>query len=125
MTTENRPRIFRPALQIAAAQAAVGLAAAAAWLLTTTSAMHAVAALAGGCTPALLNLYMALRLVQGEGLPAESFVAVFYKAEAMKLGLAVGLLALAAMVFADEFPALITTLGLALTVHWFALLWVR
>lgn len=120
-----RPRMFRPALQIAAAQVMVGLVAGIAWLVFTASSGNGLAALAGGATPALLNLYMALRLPQDGDVPAEVFLAAFYRAQAMKLGLAVGLLALAAMMFAEQFPALITTLALALAMHWFALLWAR
>ncbi len=120
-----RPRIFRPALQIAAAQLMVGLLSGTAWLMFTASPGNGLAALAGGVTPALLNVYMAIRLPQDGNVPAEVFLAAFYRAQAMKLGLAVGLLALAAMVFADQFPALITTLALALAMHWFALLWAR
>ena len=125
MSRLHGSRIFRPALQIAAAQFGVGLAAAAVWLLAATSAGHALAALAGGTVPALLNLYVALRLPQGENVAPEKFLAAFFRAQAMKLGLAVGLLALAAMMFADQFVALITTLALALAMHWFALLWAR
>lgn len=117
--------MFRPALQIAAAQVSVGVVAATIWLLATASIANGLAALAGGTTPAVLNLYMALRLPQTDNAPAEAFLAAFYRAEAMKLGLAVGLLALAAMVFAEQFPALITTLAMALAMHWLALLWAR
>ncbi len=125
MSTLPRSRIFRPALQIACAQIGIGLLAGLAWLVASGSAAAALAALCGGATPALLNFYVALRLPAGDDVPAEKFLAAFYRAQAMKLGLAVGLLALAALAFADQFIALITTLGLALAMHWFALLWVR
>lgn len=125
MPTLHRSRIFRPALQIAGAQFAVGLLASLGWLLASASGAQALAALAGGAIPAMLTLYVAVRLPEGDDVPAKAFLGAFYRAQAMKLGIAVGMLALAALVFVDQFLALITTLGLALAVHWLALLWVR
>lgn len=119
------PRIFRPALQVAATQVAVGVVAGVAWFAASARFEAGLAALAGGCVPALLNLYLALRLPQGDAVSPADFVAAFYRAQALKLGLATGLLALAVLLFRDQFLALITTLGLALTMHWFALLWAR
>lgn len=124
MSRPPRSRFFRLALQLAGAQVGIGLLAGAVWWIASGGA-DALAAVAGGCTPALLNLHMALRLPVGDTIEPRAFLAAFYRAQAMKFGLAVGLLALAAVVFADQFPALITTLALALVMHWFALLWAR
>jgi len=117
--------MFRPALQVAAAQAGVALIAGAAWVIASGRPGAGLAALFGGCTPAVLNLYLAVRLPQGDEVTPAAFVAAFYRAQALKLGLATGLLAVAVMVFQDEFLALITTLAAALTMHWLALLWAR
>jgi len=125
LSRPHSDRIFRPALQIAAVQAGVALIAGASWLLASGGAAQAAAALAGGCTPAVLNVYLALRLPQGDEVAPSVFLAAFYRAQVLKLGLATGLLALAVMAFQDQFLALITTLGAALAVHWLALLWAR
>lgn len=125
MSRPHSDRIFRPALQIAAVQAGVALLAGVIWLLASSQLAQAAAALAGGGTPAVLNVYLALRLPQGDDVAPSTFLAAFYRAQALKLGLATGLLALAVMVFQAQFLALITTLGAALAVHWLALLWVR
>lgn len=125
MSRPHSDRIFRPALQIAAVQAGLALLAGVSWLLASGQPAQAAAALAGGCTPAVLNVYLALRLPQGDDVAPATFLAAFYRAQALKLGLATGLLALAVMAFQEQFLALITTLGAALAVHWLALLWVR
>lgn len=117
-------RILWPALQIGLTQAGIGLAAALFWW-SLGDGRDALAALAGGSVPALLNLYVGLRLFLAGSAHPREFLAAFYRAQAVKLGLAVGLLALGAIAFPDQFLPLISTLALALAVHWFALLWFR
>lgn len=125
MSTFDQTRPFRVALKIGAAQCAVAVAAAVVWL-AFGGAGPALAALTGGATPALLSLFVGGRLaLTREDLPPQGFVAVFLRTQAMKFVLAVGLLAFGVYVFSEQFPALITTLALALAVHWFALLWLR
>ena len=85
---------------------------------------EALAAFSGGAIAAILSLYFALKFfaLRGEQ-DARGVVNVFFRAEALKFVLAAGLFSISAVVFRNEFLALITTFGVALTMYWFALLW--
>ncbi|MCC5795146.1 MAG: ATP synthase subunit I [Chromatiales bacterium] len=103
-------------------QLLVALVGAALWLMAGTG--PALAALVGGVASALLSLQFALRVfVRGPGTPPELVLAAFYRAEAIKLVLALTMFVVAAKYFGHLFVPLLTTYLATLVVYRAALLW--
>lgn len=107
-------------------QLLIGVAGALAWLVL--DGFHAgLAALCGGAISALLSWYFAVKIF-GRRPPAgeagvRQTVWLLFRAEAQKLVLAVVLFAAAAILFRDDFLALMTTFMVAYAVYFVALLW--
>lgn len=103
-------------------QLLVALVGAALWMMAGIG--PALAALAGGMASALLSLQFALRVfAQGPAARPELVLGTFYRAEAIKLVLAMALFVLAAKYFGHLFVPLLTTYLATLVVYWAALLW--
>lgn len=85
----------------------------------------ALAALVGGGIGVLLSLYVAIRVGASSDDRPRAMLNAFYRAEAMKLILAVVLFSIAALLFADVYIPLITTFMVGLMAYWVALLWIK
>lgn len=86
----------------------------------------AVAALAGGVTGVVTNLYVALRVFgNGAVRSAQKVLQRFYAAEAVKFALTLGLFALGIGVLKLNALPLLGGYGLTLVVYWLALLPIR
>lgn len=110
------------ARRIAAGQLAVAGLGALFWL-ALSGGEAARAALAGGMIAFLPGLYFALRVfARGPGSTPRSMLSALYQGEAVKFILTAALFAAAMPWFAAQFPALISTFIVALSVHWLALL---
>ncbi|MGD8380246.1 MAG: ATP synthase subunit I [Gammaproteobacteria bacterium] len=110
-------------LRLIAWQLGVGIAAALLWLLVSGE-KAALAALAGGAIGAVLSLYFAAQfLFRSRGREPGRVISTLYRAEALKLLLAVGLFSAAAVLFAREFLAVMTTFAASLSGYWLALIW--
>lgn len=84
------------------------------------------AAFTGAAIGVATNLYMAVRIFGGAAVrPAQQALQRFYSAEVVKIGMTVGLFALAIGVFRVAFLPLISGYSLTLMVYWLALLPVR
>lgn len=104
-------------------QFAVGLAASVVWLLAAGPA-SGLAALAGGSIAALLSLYFAAKVPVGRPeVTPRQFVAAFYRAEALKLLMAVVAFTVAVLLFENAFLPLISTYAASTVVYFAALLW--
>ncbi len=106
-------------------QLAIGILGAGVWL-ALAGPREALAAFFGGAIGALLSLYFAIRVFkQARGSDPHGALRAFYRAQAMKTLLAVGLFTVVAVYFADVFLPLITVFIASLSAYWFALLWDR
>ena len=87
---------------------------------------EALAAFFCGAIGALLSLYFAIRVfMRDRGSDPQAALRTFYRAQALKTLLAVGVFSVAAVYFADVFLPLITIFVASLSAYWFALLWDR
>lgn len=112
----------RMARRIAAGQLGVAGLGALCWL-ALSGGEAARAALAGGLIAFLPGLYFALRVFsRGPGSTPRSMLSALYRGQAVKFMLTAALFAAAMPWFAAQFPALISTFIVALSVHWLALL---
>ncbi len=110
------------ARRIAAGQLAVAGLGALFWL-AFSGGEAARAALTGGMIAFLPGLYFALRVfARGPGSTPRSMLSALYQGEAVKFILTAALFAAAMPWFATQFPALISTFIVALSVNWLALL---
>ncbi len=108
------------ALRVCGVQVILSLAAAVVWWLLEGSAL---AALAGGGAATFLSLWFALRVFGTDAAAdPEGFLRRFYRAEFMKLGLAVLFFIVAANLAGDHMAEIITGFMAALMGFWFGLL---
>lgn len=91
------------------------------WLLADARA--ALAAFSGGAIGALLTLYAASRAFRRKGVEPRAMLAALFRAEALKFVLAVGLFTVAAILFARDFLAVMSTFVVSLSGYWLALIW--
>jgi ATP synthase protein I len=103
-------------------QVLVALIGAVLWM-TAAGTGAALAALAGGGASALFSLHFALRVFARGVAQPERVLGAFYRAEAVKLILAMALFVVAAKYFGHLFVPLLTTYLATLVVFWAALLW--
>ncbi|WP_169509129.1 ATP synthase subunit I [Arhodomonas aquaeolei] len=109
-------------MRVVLMQLAITLAAASVWLFAA-GARAGLAAAAGGGISTVLSLYVAVKVFLRE--PRDNpgaALAAFYRAQAMKLLLAVVLISLAILGFRDHPIPLVTTLAATLGAYWLALL---
>jgi len=83
----------------------------------------ALAAFCGGGIGALLTLYAASRAFRRTGGEPRAMLGALFRAEALKFVLAVGLFSVAAILFAGEILAVMTTFVVSLSGYWLALIW--
>ncbi|HET9679043.1 MAG TPA: ATP synthase subunit I [Gammaproteobacteria bacterium] len=119
-------------IRLVIGQLLTGLIAGGCWLFGA-GLQAALAAFAGGAICALLSLYVAIRVFghRAYSVPADTpemaakrRVLVFYRAEALKIFLAVVLFTVAAFFFKGSLLPLMTTYIAASLVYFAALLWV-
>lgn len=94
----------------------------AAILFAASGTAAAAAAAAGGGIAVVNNLYFARLLFAGGIVPAKTVLHRFYLAEVVKIVLTTALFLAALLVFRLSFLPLLSGYGVALTIHWFALL---
>lgn len=112
--------LFIPA-RIVIWQFLIGIAGAILWGLLG-GPRHALAAFVGGGIGAVLSLYFAIKVFDRRHTDPRATAGAFFRAEALKLVLAVVLFSAAAILFADVFIPLITTYAAGLATYWVALL---
>lgn len=112
----------RVAKRILCLQLGIAATAAIIWGLTTGLRAASGAAVGGGIS-AVLTFYVAVRVfARPAGDSPEQAFSALVRAEIMKLLLAVVLISIAIIAFADQVIAVVTTLAVTLSAYWFALL---
>jgi F0F1-type ATP synthase assembly protein I len=119
-----KTRVRSTPAKIIAGQLAVTVVGAFFWLLRG-GADAGLGALAGGGISVLLSVYFAIKVFARPDSDPQAMLGTFFKAEALKLVLAVVLFSAAAIFFSHVYVPLITTFIGTLTVYWFALLFTR
>jgi ATP synthase protein I len=110
--------------KIIVGQLGVTLVGAVFWLLRG-GADAGLGALAGGGISVLLSVYFAIKVFARPDSDPQAMLGTFFRAEALKLVLAVVLFSAAAIFLSHVYVPLITTFIGTLAVYWFALLFTR
>jgi F0F1-type ATP synthase assembly protein I len=118
-------RLNSTPVKIIAGQAAVTLAGAGLFGVTT-GGDAAIGALAGGGISVVLSLWMAVRVFSvPAGAGPQAMMAAFVKAEALKMVMAAAMFTAAAIYLSHVFIPLVVTFVATLVVNWLALVFTR